>query len=39
MKKISFIVLIMSFVVALNAQAPYRHSIGATLGERRVDAD
>ena len=32
MKKISFIVLIMSLVVALNAQAPYRHSIGVTAG-------
>lgn len=32
MKKISFIVLIMSLIVAVNAQAPYRHSIGVTLG-------
>lgn len=32
MKKLSTLLLILGLVVAVNAQAPYRHSIGGTLG-------
>lgn len=32
MKKLSTLLLVLGLVLAVNAQAPYRHSIGATLG-------
>ena len=32
MKKLSALLLLLGLVVALNAQAPYRHSVGVTLG-------